>query len=346
MRNRIISRQAPTHKERPMQRHTTSEAEELRRQLARIDLADLVQRDGVQLHKAGGNWQGLCPFHAETTPSFTIFPNGRGWFCFGACQRGGTALDYIIDRAGGDRRAAEDIARGLETLGIADGAGYKLKPLPKRSPPASSQGARGPGRPRRQPDQVFDYHNAAGAIIYQVCRWDLSPDESAQHKGKRKLFIQRQPDGASGHRWSAPPPEDRLLYRLPQLLTAPPDEPIFIVEGEKAANRAAAAGLTATTASGGAGRWPLHCSHYLAGHLVIILPDNDDTGRAAADLVASHLRRAGAAVKIVDLARAWPELPHMATSSNSLMLTRSAHCARWPTSPRSYPLPSTHGPAK
>ena len=46
----------------------------------------------------------------------------------------------------------------------------------------------------------------------------------------------------------------RVLYRLPELL-ARPDEPVYVVEGEKDADRLASMGLLATTNSGGAGKW-------------------------------------------------------------------------------------------
>lgn len=64
----------------------------------RVDLLELVGRH-VQLKKSGVNWQGLCPFHTEKTPSFTVRPD-RGFFkCFG-CGEGGDAFQFLMKTKG------------------------------------------------------------------------------------------------------------------------------------------------------------------------------------------------------------------------------------------------------
>ncbi|MGH7302946.1 MAG: CHC2 zinc finger domain-containing protein, partial [Candidatus Rokuibacteriota bacterium] len=54
---------------------------------AAVDIVDLVNRF-VNLRKAGSRWKGLCPFHAEKTPSFTVNPQKGIFHCFG-CGVGG-----------------------------------------------------------------------------------------------------------------------------------------------------------------------------------------------------------------------------------------------------------------
>ena len=76
-----------------------------------------------------------------------------------------------------------------------------------------------------------------------------------------------------------------LPCRLPELL-ADPAAPVFVVEGEKDVDNLAEVGILATCNHGGAGKWPLETSQWLAGRDVVILPDNDESGRAHARDVA------------------------------------------------------------
>ena len=66
--------------------------------LARADVVEIVGRF-VQLKKAGANFQGLCPFHAEKSPSFTVSPSKQFYHCFG-CGKNGNAIGFLMDHAG------------------------------------------------------------------------------------------------------------------------------------------------------------------------------------------------------------------------------------------------------
>ena len=48
----------------------------------------------VQLKRAGRNLKGLCPFHSEKTPSFTVYPESSSYYCFG-CGAGGDSVNFI-----------------------------------------------------------------------------------------------------------------------------------------------------------------------------------------------------------------------------------------------------------
>ena len=60
----------------------------------RSDIVDLIGTY-VSLKRAGSNYNGLCPFHSEKTPSFTVFPDTQHFFCFG-CEAGGDAFSFIM----------------------------------------------------------------------------------------------------------------------------------------------------------------------------------------------------------------------------------------------------------
>lgn len=66
--------------------------------LTRIDVVDVVGRY-VQLKKAGANMQGLCPFHGEKTPSFTVSPSKQFYHCFG-CGKSGDAINFLMEHNG------------------------------------------------------------------------------------------------------------------------------------------------------------------------------------------------------------------------------------------------------
>lgn len=79
----------------------------------------------VNLKCAGSNYQGLCPFHSEKTPSFTVFPNTETFHCFG-CGAGGDVISFIMRAENLEYPGAiEFLAKraGLEMPEEAGGAG-------------------------------------------------------------------------------------------------------------------------------------------------------------------------------------------------------------------------------
>ncbi len=66
--------------------------------LARVDVTDVVGRY-VQLKKGGANLLGLCPFHNEKSPSFTVSPTKQFYHCFG-CGAHGSAITFLIEHTG------------------------------------------------------------------------------------------------------------------------------------------------------------------------------------------------------------------------------------------------------
>lgn len=63
--------------------------------LAAVDIVSVVS-DYVQLENRGNQWWGCCPFHHEKTPSFSVTPDKKMYYCFG-CHAGGDAIKFVME---------------------------------------------------------------------------------------------------------------------------------------------------------------------------------------------------------------------------------------------------------
>jgi len=80
--------------------------------LNRVDIVDVVGRY-VQLKKGGANFMGLCPFHNEKSPSFTVSPTKQFYHCFG-CGAHGTSIGFLMEYSGmGFVDAVKDLAQNV-----------------------------------------------------------------------------------------------------------------------------------------------------------------------------------------------------------------------------------------
>lgn len=138
----------------------------------------------------------------------------------------------------------------------------------------------------------YDYTDENGVLLFQVCR------------STNKKFVQRKPDGNGGWTYSLNGVR-RVLYELPRLADISADSFVYVVEGEKDADRLINEGMFATTNSQGAGKWKLCDDSPLHGHHIIILPDNDNAGRKHAEDVATRLHSKAKSIRILAL----PDLP-------------------------------------
>ena len=148
---------------------------------------------------------------------------------------------------------------------------------------------------------TYDYRDADSALLFQVVR------------KVPKTFRQRRPDGAGGWEWSTKGVR-QVLYRLPELLAADPNEPVFVVEGEKDVDNLRATGLVSTCNAGGAGKWRVEIGEPLRGRHVITLCDNDAAGREHAADVRRKLHGIAASVRDIPL----PGLPEKGDVSDWL----------------------------
>lgn len=187
------------------------------------------------------------------------------WFSHEENVGGGT-LDLIARETGIDSRA--DQLAWLEQKGLKEKKPTSRPKCPKSQKPKI--------------DTTYAYKDAKGRLLFEVVRFEP------------KDFRQRKPDGKGGWIWSVKDVR-QVPYHLPQLLAADPNQPVFIVEGEKDVLRLESLGLVASCNAGGAGKWPDELSQHFDGRRVVILPDNDEPGRKHADKVAAALAGAGGA---------------------------------------------------
>src|SRR5687768_6018231 len=85
--------------------------EEIERLKSQISLERLAVAKGVKLKKHGENLLGLCPFHDDREPSLVITPEKNLWHCLGACQAGGTVIDWVMRAEGVRFRHAVELLR-------------------------------------------------------------------------------------------------------------------------------------------------------------------------------------------------------------------------------------------
>jgi len=84
----------------------------------KLDIVEVIS-EYVLLQKRGQNFQGLCPFHKDTHPSFYVFPQDQRWHCFG-CSQGGDVFSFVMKKEGIEFRDAIHM--------LASRAGVSLQP--------------------------------------------------------------------------------------------------------------------------------------------------------------------------------------------------------------------------
>jgi DNA primase len=169
--------------------------------LNRVDIVDVVQRY-VQLRKAGANYVGLCPFHNEKTPSFSVSPAKQFYHCFG-CGVHGNAIGFLMAYASlGYIDAVKDLASQV---------GMQVPESRPRSPEEAA-------RKEREPDlyalmeKAMDFYRgelkkSPRAIEYLKGR-GLTGEIAARYR------VGYAPDGWQGLKEAFPNYDDKALVEL------------------------------------------------------------------------------------------------------------------------------------
>jgi DNA primase catalytic core len=104
--------------------------EELQRLKHDVAIERLAAARGIGLKPSGNNLIGLCPFHDDHEPSLVIAPDKNLWHCLGACQQGGSVIDWVMKAEGVSFRHAVELLRADPPLS-SSGAIAKRTRIPK-----------------------------------------------------------------------------------------------------------------------------------------------------------------------------------------------------------------------
>ncbi len=98
-----------------------------------IHRSDIEQVIGsyVTLKRAGSNLNGLCPFHNEKTPSFTVFPATKSFYCFG-CGAGGDAITFVMRTENLDYRGAVEVLAQRAGISIPEDDSEQESTIPRK----------------------------------------------------------------------------------------------------------------------------------------------------------------------------------------------------------------------
>ena len=153
--------------------------------IARTDIVDLVS-ESVRLTKKGRNYWGLCPFHSEKTPSFSVSADKQIFKCFG-CGKGGGAINFVMEMENLPFREAVEV--------LAKRAGLEM--------PADTGGPSAGARARRE--KLLAINKQAARTFH---KWLYEPEgaqglEYLRKRGLSQRTLTRFGLGFAPNRWDA-----------------------------------------------------------------------------------------------------------------------------------------------
>lgn len=281
-------------------------------------LSEVALGFGVALQQDGREWEAVCPFHQEDTPSFTIFPGKDGverFMCFG-CHEQGDVIDFVQKIKGVDFKEAMKILGGeIKRDNIKPRAMPEARDVYAGIYPLPSTGEIQQGKkvrlynPKRAddakkawgtitPSMVFPYRLAGGDLFGYVLRHDFTDQKTGKPRKETPMVMWvRLPDGSEC--WSRYPfPKPRPIYGLDELAAGQ----VVVVEGEKCRDAMKrATGRNVVSWAGGTNGIDHTDWSPLAGRSVVIWPDADAPGRDTAERLGAILTGLGCVVKIIEV---------------------------------------------
>jgi putative DNA primase/helicase len=252
-----------------------------------------------KLPQRGREWRGPCPIHNGTNDNFSVNSETGLWCCHSQCGRGGSVYDLEMALTNMEFPAAANEVRRI--VGRPALRQVEREPETKWGLPGWSHGYLRDRICKVEQERdwkqtaIYPYFFADGRLSYVKVRF--------KDKQNDKTFRQWAVSSNGGWVSRKKAGREPLLYRLNTLAAT---AEIFIVNGEKAADRGAAElGIATTCASDGEGKWWGEYTKPLVGKLVRIIPDHDEKGESHAKVVSEAVARHAAEVKIIRL----PGLP-------------------------------------
>jgi hypothetical protein len=292
-----------------------------------VRLEDECERRGVRLKKISAvEFAGPCPV-CGGDDRFSINTTKQIWNCRG-CSKGGDVIELAMHI---DGNKFDEAVEKLTNKPPPKPHGNNGAKRAHKSPPGAKEVT----------VATYDYVDEAGALVLRVLRRHYQkPDGSFVLKGEKleKTFRQCRPDpdeagvmvwglaagdymrkgpGQDWYKFDAerfaklPATRERrkiataaksVPYRLPELLEAIASEQlVLVVEGEGKVDALAKLNLRATCNAEGAGKWRAEHAAWLRGADVVIIPDNDDSGRKHAETVARSLAGIATRLRVLEL---------------------------------------------
>jgi DNA primase catalytic core len=104
-----------------------------------VSVERLVEARGVKLARHGADLRGLCPFHDDREPSLVVSPKKNLWNCLGACQTGGSVIDWVMKAEGVSFRHAAELLRERHPSLLTAGSTVKTSTVRRLEPPVARE---------------------------------------------------------------------------------------------------------------------------------------------------------------------------------------------------------------
>jgi RecA-family ATPase len=253
-----------------------------------VPIEEICARRSIKLKRQGAEFVGPCPKCAGDD-RFAINVSKQVFNCRGCGAKGHAGVDFVAWLDGIEPTPAAERLNG---------------------PPPKANGKDHIPEPREVTRATFVYEDESSKTLFAVGRIEFQNWDGSfvlKDAKRKKTFKQKRPDPDNPGKWIYNVDGVRVIpYRLPELIEAiGSGYTVLIVEGEAKVDLLRKWNVPSTCCSQGAKHWKAEHAEFLRGAEVVILPDNDKTGRDHADVVGASLQGVAAAVHVLEL----PDLP-------------------------------------